>query len=399
MIDHKDERSYVQKRLYIYHFINDGITFVLPVLMVSLYFEFNLNWFQIGLIFAFNSLATIIFQLIVGYYTDQTNNKYLMLFGLFLLSLSSLLMIISFDFVSLLIFATMSGIALAFQHSIAYATTSRMYQERTDIMIGRQGAAGDLGKCIAVFSSALLLIFFSSWKLVLLTWAFICLLIFMVITINLRNITFEEYFNHDSVNDINLTNRAEKRPPKMIILLIFLIYILFLAIYSLLIINLAVYLRIEKTGIISEYSGLIMGYTLIFGVIGAYFSGSMKNKYGMTNSLVFFSILMMGLVIIYILLDTSDLIINLLFYALLGFLLFLLYPQLLAAINDCFHHKKIGFGYGIVLSCGWLGNFIGFLIGGYFANLYSAIMFFIISIFFFVMVIVLSLIIKINHNI
>ena len=381
MNDHKDERFYVQKRLYIYHFINDGITFVLPVLMVSLYFEFNLNWFQIGLIFAFNSLATIIFQLIVGYYTDQTNNKYLMLFGLFLLSLSSLLMIISFDFVSLLIFATISGIALAFQHSIAYATTSRMYQERKDIMIGHQGAAGDLGKCIAVFSSALLLIFFSSWKLVLLTWAFICLLIFIVITINLRNITFEEYFNHDSVNDINLTNRAEKEPQKMIILLIFLIYILFLAIYSLLIINLAVYLRIEKTGIISEYSGLIMGYTLIFGVIGAYFSGSMKNKYGMTNSLVFFSILMIGLVIIYILLDTSDLIINLLFYALLGFLLFLLYPQLLAAINDCFHHKKIGFGYGIVLSCGWLGNFIGFIIGGYFANLYSAIMFFIISIF------------------
>ena len=399
MIDHKDERAYVQKRLYIYHFINDGITFVLPVLMVSLYFEFNLNWFQIGLIFAFNSLATIIFQLIVGYYTDQTNNKYLMLFGLFLLSLSSLLMIISFDFVSLLIFATISGIALAFQHSIAYATTSRMYQERKDIMIGHQGAAGDLGKCIAVFSSALLLIFFSSWKLVLLTWAFICLLIFIVITINLRNITFEEYFNHDSVNDINLTNRAEKEPPKMIILLIFLIYILFLAVYSLLIINLAVYLRIEKTGIISEYSGLIMGYTLIFGVIGAYFSGSMKNKYGMTNSLVFFSILMIGLVILYILLDTSDLIINLLFYALLGFLLFLLYPQLLAAINDCFHHKKIGFAYGIVLSCGWLGNFIGFLIGGYFANLYTAIMFFIISIFFFVMVIILSLIIKINHNI
>lgn len=399
MIDHKDERSYVQKRLYIYHFINDGITFVLPVLMVSLYFEFNLNWFQIGLIFAFNSLATIIFQLIVGYYTDQTNNKYLMLFGLFLLSLSSLLMIISFDFVSLLIFATISGIALAFQHSIAYATTSRMYQEKKDIMIGRQGAAGDLGKCIAVFSSALLLIFFSSWKLVLLTWTFICLLIFIVITINVRNITFEQYFNHDSVNDINLTNRAEKEPRKMIIILIFLIYILFLAIYSLLIINLAIYLRIEKTGIVSEYSGLIMGYTLIFGVIGAYFSGSMKNKYGMTNSLVFFSILMIGLVVIYILLDTSNLIINLLFYALLGFLLFLLYPQLLAAINDCFHHKKIGFGYGIVLSCGWLGNFIGFLIGGYFANLYSAIMFFIISIFFFVMVIVLSLIIKINHNI
>ena len=158
MTDNKDQRSYIQKRLYIYHFINDGITFVLPVLMASLYFEFSLNWFQIGLIFAFNSLATIIFQLIVGYYTDQNVNKFLMLIGLFLLSLSSFLMIFSFNFISLLIFAIFSGIALAFQHSISYATTSRMYQEKKDIMIGRQGAAGDMGKCIAVFSSALILL-------------------------------------------------------------------------------------------------------------------------------------------------------------------------------------------------------------------------------------------------
>jgi len=76
MINNKGERVYIQRRLYAYHFINDGITFVLPVLMASFYFEFNLNWFQTGLIFAFNSLATIIFQLIVGYYTDQNKSKY-----------------------------------------------------------------------------------------------------------------------------------------------------------------------------------------------------------------------------------------------------------------------------------------------------------------------------------
>ena len=185
----------------------------------------------------------------------------------------------------------------------------------------------------------------------------------------------------------------------MIIVLIFIIYVLTLAIYSLLIINLAVYLRVEKIGLVSEFSGLILGYTLIFGVIGAYFSGSMKKKFGMTNSLVIFGILMIALLSIYILLDTSDLIINLIFYAMFGFFLFLMYPQLLAAINNCFHPKKIGFGYGIVLSFGWLGIFIGSLIGGYLANLFSAIMFFIFSIFLFIVIVVLSSIIKIYHEI
>ena len=399
MINYKDERIYIQRRLYAYHFINDGITFVLPVLIASLYFEFNLNWFQTGLIFAFNSLATIIFQLIVGYYTDQNKCKYLMIIGLCLLTLSSLLMIFSFNFVSLLVFATISGIALAFQHSVSYATTSRMYQEKTDIMVGRQGAAGDMGKCIAVFSSALILILFNSWKLVLLIWTLISLLIFIIITFNFRNIAFEEYFNQDDLYNINLNDRDNQRPRKMIIILIFIIYVLTLAIYSLLIINLAVYLRVEKIGLVSEFSGLILGYTLIFGVIGAYFSGSMKKKFGMTNSLVIFGILMIALLSIYILLDTSDLIINLIFYAMFGFFLFLMYPQLLAAINNCFHHKKIGFGYGIVLSFGWLGIFIGSLIGGYLANLFSAIMFFIFSIFLFIVIVILSLIIKIYHEI
>jgi len=399
MINYKDERIYIQRRLYAYHFINDGITFVLPVLIASLYFEFNLNWFQTGLIFAFNSLATIIFQLIVGYYTDQNKCKYLMIIGLCLLTLSSLLMIFSFNFVSLLVFATISGIALAFQHSVSYATTSRLYQEKTDIMVGRQGAAGDMGKCIAVFSSALILILFNSWKLVLLIWTLISFLIFIIITFNFRNIAFEEYFNQDDLYNINLNDRDNQRPRKMIIILIFVIYVLTLAIYSLLIINLAVYLRVEKIGLVSEFSGLILGYTLIFGVIGAYFSGSMKKKFGMTNSLVIFGILMIALLSIYILLDTSDLIINLIFYAMFGFFLFLMYPQLLAAINNCFHHKKIGFGYGIVLSFGWLGIFIGSLIGGYLANLFSAIMFFILSIFIFIVIVVLSLIIKISHEI
>lgn len=399
MINYKDERIYIQRRLYAYHFINDGITFVLPVLIASLYFEFNLNWFQTGLIFAFNSLATIIFQLIVGYYTDQNKCKYLMIIGLCLLTLSSFLMIFSFNFVSLLVFATLSGIALAFQHSVSYATTSRMYQEKTDIMVGRQGAAGDMGKCIAVFSSALILILFNSWKLVLLIWTLISFLIFIIITFNFRNIAFEEYFNQDDLYNINLNDRDNQRPRKMIIILIFIIYVLTLAIYSLLIINLAVYLRVEKIGLVSEFSGLILGYTLIFGVIGAYFSGSMKKKFGMTNSLVIFGILMISLLSIYTLLDTSDLVINLIFYAMFGFFLFLMYPQLLAAINNCFHHKKIGFGYGIVLSFGWLGIFIGSLIGGYLANLFSAIMFFIFSIFIFIVIVILSLIIKIYHEI
>ena len=112
---------------------------------------------------------------------------------------------------------------------------------------------------------------------------------------------------------------------KQLISLIFIIFILHLAIYSLLITNLATYLRVEKTGKISKFSGLILGYTLIFGVMGAYLSGFVKKFYGLTNSIITISAFLIIILEIYLILNTSDFIINLFFYALIGFLLFLMY--------------------------------------------------------------------------
>ncbi len=391
-------RNYIQKRLYTYHFVNDGITFILPTLMASFFILFDLTWFQMGIIFAFNSLATIICQLIIGHYTDKDISEFLMKLGLFLLALSSFLMIFSFDFMSLLIFAIISGIALAFQHSISYATTSRMYNENRDVMIGRQGAAGDVGKCVAVFSSTLIIIFLS-WKLVLLIWSMIVFIIFIIILLNFSNLKFKDYYVEVFDENKDLQKDSDVRKQKLIISLIFIIFILHLAIYSLLITNLATYLRVEKKGFISEYSGLILGYTLIFGVIGAYLSGIMKKHIGLSNSIISISIILIIIFVYYLILNTSDLLLNLLFYGLLGFFLFLMYPQLLAAVNDIFHTKKVGFGYGLVLCLGWFGNFLGSLIGGYYADIYSGDVFFIISIILLIINLILAFIIKVNRNI
>ncbi len=399
MRNKKDLRYYIQKRLYFYHFLNDGITFVLPTIMTSFYIAFNLNWFQIGLVFAFNSLAMIIFQLIIGYYTDKDRPEFLLKFGIFLLTLTSFLMIFSYNFVSLMIFAIFSGVALAFHHSISYATTSRMYSENRDVMIGRQGAAGDIGKCIAVFSSALLLIYFNSWKLVLWIWTLISLISFLIIAYNLRRIKFSSLFVDINDSDTELVKINSNQSQKRLAFLIFSSFILYLATYTLLITNLATYLSVERSGIVSEYSGLILGYTLVFGVLGAYLSGIVKLKLGMTNSIIIFSILTIILLIFYVIMDSSDLIFNLFFYGTVGFFLFLMYPQLLAAVNNCFQTNKIGRGYGIILSLGWLGNFLGALIGGYYANLYSPNMFFVLSAISFIIIIIFAFITKLFYKI
>lgn len=400
----KDERLFVQRRLYTYHFLNDGITFVLPTLMASFYIVFNLNWFQMGLIFAVNSLVMVILQIIIGYYTDKKKTKILMEVGLFLLALSTFLMIFSFDFISLLLFALLSGIALSFQHSISYATTSRMFGDNgdnsnRDIMIGRQGAAGDVGKCLAVFTSTLLVILFMFWQIVLIIWSLITFAALIIIVYNFRNIRFEDYYHFiDEINENDSKNNFDNKNIKILSILVISMYVLVAVGFTLLIINLATYLRVEKTGLVSEYSGFILGYTLIFGIIGAYFSGFLKKTYGMSNSLITISLILIVILFFYLSLDTSNLAANLIFYALIGFFLFLMYPQLLAAVSDCFHTKKVGFGYGIILSIGWFGNFIGSLIGGYFADIYTADVFFIISIFCLLFIIIIAVILKIKEK-
>jgi FSR family fosmidomycin resistance protein-like MFS transporter len=392
----KDYKTFIQKRLYAYHFLNDGITFVLPTLMAFFFITFELNWFQTGLIFAFNALAMVIFQIIVGYWTDK-HSEILMKFGLFILAISSFLMIFSFDFYSLILFATFSGSALAFQHSISYATTSRLYQGETrDIKIGHQGSAGDSGKCVAVFTSAIMLIIFSSWQIVLLFWSIITLIMFALILYDFKNIKFEDYFLEDE--NVNLKDRTDNSNDKLLILLITCCYIFVSAVFTLIIINLATYLAIEKTGTISEYSGLILGYTLIFGAIGSASSGRIKTKFGMGNSLIVLGLGLIFILSLYVYLNVGDLLGTLIFFAVIAILLFLIYPQLLAAVNDITHSKKIGFGYGMMLSIGWFGNFLGSFFGGYLASLYSANMFFILSIILLTFIISLAAIMKLKYK-
>ncbi len=394
----KEYGSFIQHRLYLYHFLNDGISFVLPTLMAYFFFTFKLNWFQAGLIFGFNALATVILQIFIGYYTDKYS-EILMKIGLFILAIASFLMIFSMDFFSLLIFATFSGIALAFQHSISYATTSRLFpDEKRDIMIGHQGSAGDLGKCVAVFTSSIMMIIFSSWQIVLLFWSLLTLLVFIVISYNFRNIKFEDYFVDFNGTGINSVEESEQNTEKFLIFLITSCYILISGVFALIIINLATYLRVEKTGPVSEYSGLILGYTLIFGAMGSALSGRVKSKFGMGSSIIILSIVLICIFSLYIFLNPNDLVSTLVFFGVIAILLFLIYPQLLAAVNSITHTKKIGFGYGLMLSIGWFGNFLFSLIGGYFASLYSANMFFIIAIILLFFIIATALVLKLKYR-
>ncbi|MHA1394371.1 MAG: MFS transporter [Promethearchaeota archaeon] len=145
------KREHIFKVLQIFHFYNDGFVLLFPVLMVNFFDKFSLTWFQTGLIFAMNTLMIIFFQILNGMFVDKGRGIKILYFGMILVALSSFLLYLAIDFISLLFIAIICGVSFGFVHSINYTMTIHLFPEDKKEKLAKQGFAGDLGKLIAIF--------------------------------------------------------------------------------------------------------------------------------------------------------------------------------------------------------------------------------------------------------
>ena len=81
---------------------------------------------------------------------------------------------------------------------------------------------------------------------------------FVLILYNFKNIKFENYFVKECDSEAHLNDNPDNNTNKFLFILITSCYILIAGVFTLIFINLATYLAVEKTGTISEYSGLIL---------------------------------------------------------------------------------------------------------------------------------------------
>mgnify|MGYP000905364102 CR=1 FL=1 len=153
----RSSRNSVFQALNLYHFVNDAIVFLLPTMMATFYDLFNLTYTQTSLILASNFGMVVLFQILNGYLADKGLEKWQYSIGISLLVLSTFLLMLSHDFMSLWFFATLNGIGLGFVHAIVYVLGARLYPVDREIKLSRQGFFGDFGKVCAIFSSAIIL--------------------------------------------------------------------------------------------------------------------------------------------------------------------------------------------------------------------------------------------------
>lgn len=371
------EKTKIFRSLQLFHFFNDGLVLLYPVLMVTYFDRFHLNYYQTGLVFSMNVLMIVIFQIINGFFVDKGKIKQIMYFGMFGVAFSGYLLHFITNYPSLLMTAIIMGFFFGFVHSITYYVTMRLYPSMKNKKLARQGFAGDLGKLVSIFLAAFLLIFFDEFVPVFI-WNIVCMTSAIYSAIILRNVNFKAIFawdsksnngNNNGTNIGNLTNTALHENENRRIILLFTLLFLFNGYFDVVGKNIATYLFDTRTGFVSEYSEIVYAILFLAGTIGTYNAGTIRNKLGLKRHLTMVYLILIGTLLIFLLVHPNDLFIILLLLGPNFFFMLTVYTNIFGPVSNRINQKKLGFSMGLLLGLGWLGGFTSTWIGGRLANI------------------------------
>lgn len=157
------------------HATNDGSVYILSSLFPIVLALFNLSVFQVGIIVALGYLVNILFQPVVGHYSEGRDPATLLSIGMTVIALSIISFIFATGFLSLLASVILLRLGSSFFHPVGISTISKSYAgPRLQKSMGFQSAFGNVGVLLVFLTSAPLylavgwratFIVFSAWTL------------------------------------------------------------------------------------------------------------------------------------------------------------------------------------------------------------------------------------------
>ncbi len=386
--------------LYSYHFVNDAVVFLLPTIMGRLYQTFNLNFFEINWIFALNTLATLLSQLVCGWAVDKERGILFLYVGPTFLTISTMLLVLSTDFTTLLFLNTLSGIALGFQHSTTYTLTVKLFPgDVQEKYMGIQASTGDAGKLVAIATTSLLLLFGYPWQLSFWIWGGAAMGTTILIVLLLRSFDYQEVLEdarkeYSPVEThITSTKPTKQKIPIRNVVLVICMFILFNAAFDLNVKNFTAYLKAARPLEVAPYAEILFTLLMGIGVIGALLSGFVAKRLGTKRALLL-EYIGLGTILFLFLVAGDSLFLTSLTIPFIAFFQFLTYPVILSASNRYMPEHRRGLGFGLIMGIGWLGGFISAPITGYYADIYGPDLIFIVSIVFIVISAVVTSLIR-----
>jgi len=146
------------------HFIHDGFTGVLILLLPVWQVEFALNLTQIGIVRSVYSGAMALFQVPAGIFAERWGERLLLGVGTILTGLAYLTLGVASGFQSLLILLLIGGIGATVQHPLSSSLISKVYEQGPQrAALGTYNFFGDFGKMVLPFIAAIVIAGFD-WR-------------------------------------------------------------------------------------------------------------------------------------------------------------------------------------------------------------------------------------------
>ena len=137
------------------HATNDGSVYLLSSLFPIVLALFSISVFQVGIIVALGYLVNILFQPVVGHYSEGKDPGRLLAIGISIITVSVISFVFATGFLSLLASVILLRLGSSFFHPIGISTISKSYGgARLQKSMGFQSAFGSLGVLLVFLTSA-----------------------------------------------------------------------------------------------------------------------------------------------------------------------------------------------------------------------------------------------------
>lgn len=137
------------------HATNDGSVYILSSLFPIVLALFNLSVFQVGIIVGLGYLVNILFQPVVGHYSEGRDPARLLAIGISVITVSIISFIFATGFLSLLASVILLRLGSSFFHPVGISTISKSYSGPSlQKSMGFQSAFGNFGVLLVFLISA-----------------------------------------------------------------------------------------------------------------------------------------------------------------------------------------------------------------------------------------------------
>ena len=346
----------------LYHGLNDGVVAIIPILLPIFRELYQLSYTQIGLITGGSLIITLIAQLIFGHAADNRSFRIMLSLGIFLISISLLLLTQATGFLTLLAFVFILRVGAAFFHPIGVGWISRTFKkERLDWAMGMQSGSADIGAFIAL-STTLFLAEQQGWQFPLYVWASGGILI-VLIGLGLtyaQDTPVKPKKHHKQSSSVGSSFQDATQFFRRIKLLIP-AFMLSGASWGIIITYLPLLLQ-ERTTLSLTFIGILVSVWVVIGGLASFLYGRFHARLGRKKILIlsYFFIGITGLLI-----SVSTVVpVFLVLLIILGLTVFLTYPTLFSFVSEITHESIEGriFSYVFTLQLGG-GTILVFLSG------------------------------------